>query len=66
MASKENGIKKIRIIIDLWIARIGSYFAWFWLAVWVLAGIAGISDLISGEAKDSMDWFIPFICLGIA
>ena len=66
MASNENGTKKTRIIIDLWIARIGSYFAWFWLAVWVLAGITGISDLISGEAKDSMDWFIPFICLGIA
>ncbi len=66
MASNDSGTKKTRIIIDLWIARIGSYFAWFWFAVWALAGTVSVSELVSGEAKDSLDWFMPVICFGVA
>ena len=66
MAPKDNGTKKTRILIDLWVSRIGSYFAWFWFTVWALVGIVGISELISGEAKEPLDYFMPLICFGIA
>ena len=58
--------KKSRIIFDSWIARIGSYTGWFWLAVWTLGGIVGLVDLFSGKTNDSVDIAMPFVSFGIA
>lgn len=62
----EKSSRRKRVWIDLWIARIGSVIAWFWLVVWALAGTVAVADLLSGQRKDSLDLFMPFICFGIA
>ena len=39
-------------------------FAWFWLVIWALVGIVGLTEL--PEAEKKMDVVAPFICLGLA
>ena len=56
--------KKIRIILDTWIARIGSVFGWICLVFWALIGAVGLAELPG--AKDRMDVVAPFICIGLA
>ena len=56
--------KKIRIILDTWIARIGAVFGWICLVFWALMGLMGLVELPG--AKDGMDVAMPFICIGLA
>lgn len=56
--------RKVRIILDTWIARIGAVFGWFCLVMWALVGIVGLTEL--PEAKRSIDYSAPFICFGLA
>ncbi len=63
---KQTMHRSWRVAVDLWIARFGSVFAWFWLVLWGLLGITGLAELIAGEAKNSTDVVLPFILLGVA
>ena len=56
--------KKTRIILDTWIARIGSIFGWCCLVFWAVPAIVGLAEL--PEAKRSVDYAAPVICLGLA
>ena len=56
--------KKTRIILDIWIARIGTVFGWILLVFWALMGIVGLTKL--PEAENNVDVVMPFICLGLA
>ena len=56
--------KKTRIIVDTWIARIGSIFGWCCLVFWAVPAIVGLAEL--PEAKRSVDYAAPIICLGLA
>ncbi len=56
--------RKYRIIIDIWVARIGSAFGWICLVFWALIGAVGIGEL--PEAKDGVSVAMPFICFGLA
>lgn len=56
--------KKKRVILDIWIARIGSAFGWIFLVLWTMMGAVGLAEL--GEAKDSTHRVMPFVCLGLA
>ena len=56
--------KKLRITLDIWVARIGSVFGWICLVFWALIGIVGLTEL--PEAESRMDYIAPFICLGLA
>ena len=56
--------RKTRIILDIWIARIGSAFGWVCLVFWAMMGLVGLADL--GTAKDNIDRIMPFICIGLA
>ena len=57
-------VKKTRIILDIWIARLGSVFGWVFLVFWAMMGIVGLANI--GEAQDGMDRVLPFVCLGLA
>jgi len=56
--------RKLRAALDIWIARIGTVFGWFWGVLYVLVAVVGFCDL--GEAKDNTDRAMPFICIGLA
>ena len=56
--------RKVRIILDTWIARIGSVFGWVCLVFWAIMAAVGLSEL--PVAKRSVDYVAPFICLGLA
>ena len=55
---------KLRIILDIWIARLGSVFGWICLVFWAMMGIVGIAEL--GNAKDGTERVLPIVCLGLA
>ena len=57
-------MKKIRVLIDIWIARLGSAFGWVWLVFWGMMAAASLAML--PEAKELLDWMMPAICLGLA
>ena len=65
MAGKQH-YRPVRIMIDLWVARIGSVFGWVWLVFWALIGVTGIGMYVLGEAEDATDKILPFFCLGLA
>ncbi len=58
--------RPFRIIMDLWVARIGSIAAWVWLVFWALMGVTGVGMFISGQAEDTTEKILPFFCLGLA
>ena len=37
-----------RIFLDIWLARLGSVFAWVWLVFWALIGVTGIGMYVLG------------------
>ena len=62
----DGGSRQNRTILDIWIARFGSVFAWTWMVIWAMLAIVGISDLISANAPKTVDKVMPFICIAIA
>ena len=55
-----------RVWIDLWISRIGSVIVWFFFAFWLLIALVGVAELLDLKKKESLDYFMPLICFGIA
>lgn len=64
MANEQNN--PFRIVCDTWLARIGSFNAWFWLILWTLMGIVGLGDWMNGKAADTVDKVMPFVSFGFA
>ena len=62
----DGGSSRNRTILDIWIARFGSIFAWTWMVIWAMMGIVGMSDLISGKAPETVDKVMPFVCVAMA
>ena len=59
--------RSIRATLDIWIARIGTAFGWFWFVLWILTGIVGITELFEADRmKKSLDYAMPIICFGLA
>ena len=56
--------KKTRVVLDIWIARIGAVIGWIFLVFWALMGIVGLAEL--GSAEDATHRVMPFVCLGLA
>ncbi len=56
--------KRFRATLDIWIARIGTVFGWFWGILYVLVAVVGFAEL--NEAKDTTDRVMPFLCIGLA
>lgn len=56
--------KRFRATLDIWIARIGTAFGWFWGVLYVLIAIVGFCELT--DAKDNIDRVMPFVCIGLA
>ena len=52
--------------MDLWIARIGAVWVWFWFVLWILVGIVGITEIVGGKETEPLDYAMPFICFGLA
>ena len=63
---KNTQNRPFRIMVDLWIARIGSIFAWVWFVFWALMGVTGVGLFILGEAENATEKILPFFCLGLA
>ena len=64
MKNEQNN--PFRIQCDIWLARIGSAFAWFWLVIWVLIGMVGLGDLMNGKSAETVDKVMPFVSFGFA
>lgn len=59
--------RSIRATLDIWIARAGTVFGWFWFVIWALIGIVGVTELFDAEkTKESLDYVMPVICFGLA
>ncbi len=56
--------RRTRVTLDLWIARIGTAFGWFWFVVYALCAVVSIVDL--PNADESIDYAMPFVCIGLA
>ena len=56
--------KKIRIILDTWIARIGAVFGWICLVFWAMMGLMGLVEM--AEAKDDASIAATLVCIGLA
>ena len=56
--------RRVRATVDIWIARIGTVFGWFWFVVYALCMVVSIVEL--PEAKDHLDYAMPFILFGLA
>lgn len=65
MAGRQQ-YRPVRIMIDLWIARIGSIIAWVWFVFWALMGVTGVGMFVFGQAENNTERILPFACLGIA
>ena len=50
-----------RIFLDIWLARLGSVFAWVWLVFWGVIGVAGFFVIHGAD-----EIYLPVICLGLA
>ena len=59
-----NMDRRFRATADMWIARAGTAFGWFWFVLYALVAVVGLCDLPS--AKDNMDRVMPFVCIGLA
>ena len=56
--------RKTRVVLDIWIARLGSVFGWIFLVFWTMMGAVGLAEL--GSAEDATHRVMPFVCLGLA
>ena len=56
--------RRIRAMIDIWIARIGTVFGWFWFVLYAMLAVVSIAEL--PEAKDRLDYAMPVILIGLA
>ena len=56
--------RKTRVVLDIWIARLGSVFGWIFLVFWTMMGVVGLAEL--GSAPDTTHRVMPFVCLGLA
>ena len=65
MASRQH-YRPFRIMVDLWVARIGSVAAWVWFVFWALMGVTGLGMWVFGEAADATEKLLPFFFLGLA
>ena len=63
MASIQNN--PVRIGLDLWLARFGSVFAWFWMIFWIMLGLVGLGEMIGGKASEPVDFVMPFVSLAL-
>ncbi len=63
---KSSRARVFRVYLDLWIARLGSIFAWVWLVFWGLICIVSIPGVFSEGPKDGLDLLMPLICFGLA
>ena len=61
MSMKE---RRARALVDIWIARIGTVFGWFWFVVYALCAVVSIAEL--PKAKENLDYAMPFILIGLA
>lgn len=64
--AKNQQYRPFRIGLDLWVARIGSIFAWVWFVFWALIGVTGVGMYVFGEAENATEKILPFFCLGLA
>ncbi len=51
-------------MIDIWTARIGTVFGWFWFVLYAMLAVVSIAEL--PEAKDRLDYAMPVILIGLA
>ena len=59
--------RSIRATLDVWIARIGTAVGWFWFVIYALVSIVAITELFdAAKEKESLDYAMPFICMGLA
>ena len=56
--------RRVRATIDIWIARVGTVFGWFWFVVYALCAIVSIVEL--PKAEENLDYAMPFILVGLA
>ncbi len=56
--------RRARATIDIWIARIGTVFGWFWFVLYALCGIVALTEL--PQAKENLDYAMPVILFGLA
>ena len=54
---------RYRAVIDMWVARIGTAFGWFWFVIYGLVTIVSVCELF--DAKESLDYAMPLVCLGL-
>ena len=57
---------RFRILLDTWQARIGSVFGWVCMVFWAVIGVYGLAAILSGEAKETAEWVLPFVCFALA
>ena len=55
-------MRKIRVVLDLWIARIGAAFVWFCFIFWSMISIAALVE----KKEEPLDWAMIPICIGLA
>ena len=53
-------MRKIRVILDLWIARIGAAFGWVCLVFWAMISVVALVD----KKEEPLDWAMIPICVG--
>ena len=57
-------MRKLQMILHIWVSRLGSLLGWGGFVFWLFITGACIFEL--PDAKDSLDWGMPFICGGMA
>ena len=55
-------MRKFRVILDFWIARIGAVFGWVCLVFWGMISIIALTD----RKDEPLDWGMTGICIGLA
>ena len=55
-----------RIRRDRWFSRLGRVFSWAGLIFWAMIGLVGLGKVLSGEAADSIDHVMIWVCAGLA
>ena len=59
--------RSVRATADIWLARIGTAFGWFWFVLYALVAVVAVCDLFDGKkARESLDYAMPLICAGLA
>ncbi len=55
-------VRKFRVILDFWIARIGLAFGWVCLVFWGMISVIALTD----TKEEPLDWGMTGICIGLA